>query len=212
MKQIGKRCPVFITAVLLAALITACAGKKETIVIEEDSRAALNADQAEETEEVTLPAHEEAPVVLYVHVCGAVMSEGVYALPEGARIGDALALAGGAKEEADTAAINLAQYLQDGMKIYVPSAEETRGIPKAELAAAYSGGTGTFTDAGAVRININTASLQELMRLNGIGERYAQAIIEYREARGAFQRIEDIKQVHGIGDKTFERIKDFIIV
>lgn len=209
MRNILQRLAVFMTVTLAAIAFAGCGGKKETIILEEDSTTALTAQNAEDQAAEPLPAQKETTVVLYVHVCGAVEREGVYALGEEARIADAVVSAGGAKEDADTAAINLAERVSDGMKVYVPFAHETEGLAKGSYAA---GATGSFADAGSGKININTATAEELKRLNGIGERYAALIIAYREANGAFSSIEDIKKVHGIGEKTFAKIQDMIIV
>lgn len=142
-----------------------------------------------------------------VHVCGSVREEGVYFLSEDARISDAIAAAGGFKEDASTSYLNLAARITDGMKIYVPSLEEvTRGdIPK-DNENAMPGMTGDG------RININTAGLEALMTLPGIGETRAGDIIAWRDAHGGFSEITDIMNVSGIKEAMFERIKDRICV
>lgn len=208
MRLFFKRLAVCVTAMLLCAVVIGCGGKKETIVIEEDSVMRSDATGLPEAGVEEVPDAMEEPVVLYVHVCGAVEREGVYELNEGARIADAVFLAGGAKDEADTSAVNLAGRVTDGMQVYVPREEETAGMVRASFLPE---GSGSLANADG-KININTATAEELMRLNGIGERYAMEIVSYRESNGAFSSIEDIKKVHGIGEKTFEKLKDFIIV
>ncbi|KAB7709209.1 hypothetical protein F9802_00720 [Bacillus aerolatus] len=156
----------------------------------------------------------QEPAVVMVDIKGAVASPGIYSLKNGERINDAVAKAGGFQKEADRAAINLAQKLQDEMIIYVPKVGEE---PPAELAAANApvqpvkeGAKGSSGGSGA--INLNTATAGELQELPGIGEAKAQAIIDYRETTGAFSKPEDLKNVSGIGEKTFEKLAPLIAV
>lgn len=137
-----------------------------------------------------------------VHVCGAVRSPGVVTLPAGARVQDAIELAGGATAKAELAAVNLAAKVVDGQQIVVPKRGEA---PSAGVAAAAA------PSAGAL-ININTASAAELEELDGVGPATAQAIIDYRTEQGPFGAIEDIMNVPGIGDAKFAAMKDSITV
>lgn len=149
--------------------------------------------------EITLPT-PTTPVGLVVYVTGEVASPGVYTLPIGAsRITDAIEAAGGFTDKADVNSVNLAAPLADGQQVQVPSLEE----PTA------GGDQGAETTS---LININTASLELLQTLSGIGPVKAQAIIDFRLSNGPFQRIEDILQVQGIGEKTFESIRAYITV
>lgn len=144
---------------------------------------------------------------MYVDVKGAVHDPGVYQIKEGMRLMDAIESAGGFLVSADQSSINLALRLTDQMVIYVPQVGET--IETATLHSALS----TQSDETASDlININTADLAQLQTLNGIGEKKAQEIIRYREENGSFQKIEEILEVSGIGDKTFESLKAFITV
>lgn len=138
---------------------------------------------------------------LYIHVCGCVKNPGLYLLKEGARIGEAIQAAGGLKANADDAAVNLAARLEDGMQVYVPSKQK-------ETAQAGETSVGFREE----KININQAKVEELTSLSGIGESRAQAIIDYREENGLFSSVEDIKNVSGIGEGIFERIKNKITV
>ncbi len=160
------------------------------------------------------PASSPAGEVV-VYVCGAVRSPGLVRLPTGARVADALKRAGGATSGAELAALNLAAKLADGQQIVVPR----RGEAAAAGGAAQAGGpaaAGSSSAAGPAAagapVNINTASLEELDSLTGIGPATAQKIIDYRTANGAFKTIDDIKQVPGIGPAKFEAIKANITV
>ena len=137
-----------------------------------------------------------------VYVCGAVRSPGVVRLPAGARVCDAIELAGGATTAAELAAVNLAAKVIDGQQIVVPE----RGAAPAAAAAGTSSST-----AGAL-VNINTAGIDELEGLQGVGPATAQAIVDYRTEQGPFTAIEDIMDVPGIGDAKFAAIKDAITV
>lgn len=155
-------------------------------------------------EAVTLrPAPTDTPIVVYIS--GAVPRPGVYALPQGARVQDAISAAGGFLADAEKTGINLARQLEDGEQLEIPFAEgASLVIP--------TPGVEVIEPSETELININTASQTELESLPGIGPTTAQKIIEYREANGPFAAIEDIINVSGIGPGTFERIKDLITV
>lgn len=152
------------------------------------------------------PPPTAKPIV--VHVAGAVAQPGVYSLAPGSRVEDAIQAAGGLLPEANGAALNLAAFVQDGERVVAPTLPPaiTPGAP-----AVRSGTAEPLPEAGQL-ININTASKAELESLPGIGPVTAQQIIAYREANGPFAQIEDIMDVPGIGEKTFEQIKDLITV
>ena len=139
---------------------------------------------------------------IYVHICGAVINPGVYQVPAGTRVYQALELAGGSSDDAYLSGINLADKLADGQKVYIPSeGENAEGILSKD-----SG------DVQSVMININTASEAELMTLPGIGQSRAKDIINYRVKNGLFESIDDIMKVSGIKEAAFEKIKDLIKV
>ena len=139
---------------------------------------------------------------IYVHICGAVINPGVYQVPVGTRVYQALELAGGSSDDAYLSGINLADKLADGQKVYIPSeGENAEGILSTD-----SG------DVQSVMININTASEAELMTLPGIGQSRAKDIINYRVKNGLFESIDDIMKVSGIKEAAFEKIKDLIKV
>jgi competence protein ComEA len=151
-----------------------------------------------------LPPPTPAPVL--VHVAGAVSEPGLYSLPHGARVKDAVDLAGGLAEGADSNLINLAKPVSDGMQIWVPSVnvDQIDSNDAAINQQAQNQGQPTR------QININTASQDELESLSGIGPVIAGAIIQYRQEHGAFNEISEIINVSGIGPVVFEKIKPFI--
>lgn len=148
------------------------------------------------------------PGPLAVHVAGAVAKPGVYLLPAGSRVLDAIQAAGDILPAANTDAINLAEPLQDGARITVPEQGQEIADPVSQQAA----GERSITVNPGTLININTATIDELDTLPGIGPVTAEAIIRYREANGLFETIQDILDVPGIGDVTFEKIRHLITV
>lgn len=139
----------------------------------------------------------ELPEIM-VYVCGAVKTPGVYSLTEKDRVVDAITLAGGVTEQAAEEYLNLAAYLQDGQKLYVPTVDEVR-----------------LWDAEEEKknlVNINTADVEGLCTLPGIGESKARDIITYREKQGSFEQVEDIMKVPGIKEYLFLKIEDYITI
>ena len=132
---------------------------------------------------------------IYVHVLGAVVAPGLYELHEGDRAVDAVAAAGGFAEGADETQLNLARVLVDGEQIVVPLLGEV--VP---------------AEAGDGRVNLNTADQAQLETLPRVGPALAQRILDWREANGRFSAIEDLLGVTGIGDKTYEGLKDLVTV
>lgn len=181
-----------------------------------------------ENGETAMPAVDENAdqLSICVYVCGAVQNAGVYTLAPGSRVYEAIAAAGGLTEEAEPRALNQAQLLEDGQQITVYTREEietvgsnsgsrTAGLPADGLsgeAAGGDGGAGSDSEAGAGLVNLNTAGREELMTLSGVGEARAAAIIAYREQNGGFTSPEEIMQIEGIGEKSYERLKDRITV
>ena len=146
------------------------------------------------------------PSSLVVDVDGAVLNPGVYELAADARVNDAIQAAGGLTSEADAAAINRAALLTDGQKVYVPHVGEE--VETTAGAATPASPGGASSDAGPV--NINTASVDDLDTLPGVGPSTAQAIVDDRTQNGAFASIEDIMRVSGIGEKKYEKLKGLI--
>ncbi len=164
------------------------------------------------------PTAESADIL--VHVCGNVNSPGVYSLSPGSRIYEAVEMAGGFTEEADNSLINLADRLTDGMQIYVPALTEDENETARQYIRPAEGApetgadlnTGTGSGNAGSRVNINTASKDELMTLSGVGESRADAIIAYRTENGSFASTEEIMNISGIKDGLFGKIKDKITV
>lgn len=149
------------------------------------------------------PKPEATTSLVHVHVAGAVVNPGVYGLPEGAYLQQAIDAANGTLPGARTDLLNLAALLIDGQRVYVPSQDEQTELESNQRSMEIEAG-GT--------ININTASLEELVSLPGIGEVRAKAIIAYRTENGYFMTIEDLLKVNGIGSVTFEEIREYITV
>ena len=147
-----------------------------------------------------------------MYVCGAVRSPGVVRLPDGARVTDALEVAGGPTAKAELAAVNLAAPVTDGQQIVVPERGAVAAAPAAGGARARRPREAPWATAPAALININTASAEELDALDGVGPSTAQKIIDYRTANGGFKTIEEIKEVPGIGDAKFAAMQDSITV
>jgi competence protein ComEA len=145
---------------------------------------------------------------IMVDVRGAVAKPGVYSLPAGSRVQDALAQAGDVLPNAETRSFNLARKVNDGEQIYVPTVGEATVAPPVTPGKGVQSNAATKTPIG--KINLNTATLEELDLLPGIGPAIAQRIIDYREQNGAFKQIEDLKKVRGIGDAMFGQIKDLV--
>ena len=141
--------------------------------------------------------------VIFVDIKGAVKNPGVYQMKVGDRVKDALDAAGGLTAEADSQKVNLAKRLEDQMVIVVPKVgEEAEEIPTGETRK-------EATKEG--KVNINTATVEELKTLKGVGEKKAEAIIEYRKKNGSFQTKEDLMKVRGIGKKLFESFQERIV-
>ena len=161
----------------------------------------------------TESAETEEPKTIFVYVCGAVVSPGVYPIPEGSRVCDLFQKAGGLTEEAAEDYWNQARVLTDGDMIYVPTEEEAKERSEEEwMSAAGSGNTQDTSGEKNKKVNINTASKEELMTLPGIGESKAIAILNYRQEKGKFSTIEDLKEIPGIKDGVFSKIEDYITI
>jgi len=163
-----------------------------------------------EVEENTISNEETVEQEIIIHVTGAVKNQGIIKTNKGARIADAIDAAGGTTNEADLSKINLAYEVEDGEKIYVPNINDEIN---AETVTQEAGENVLESNsAKSIKVNINSATQTELETLSGIGPSTALKIINYREENGEFNKIEDIKNVPGIGDVKFENLKDSICV
>lgn len=171
-----------------------------------------------EDEEDILPEESEASTdkeeqiaeslkEIIVDIKGQVKIPGVYHMEEGSRIIDVIEKAGGLLDESETTAVNFAQLLSDQMVIYVPKIGEDIPVESTISQEIAEGG-----EQEQSKININEADKEALMTLNGIGDSKAENILAYREENGLFKSIEDIKNVSGIGEATFNNLKDSIVV
>ena len=161
--------------------------------------AAVSKDSVFEKEE---PLEQD---LITVDVKGAVKAPGIYDLPVGSRVNDAVQKAGGLTEQADSKSLNLAQKVSDEALVYVPTKGE-------EAASQQSGSGATSSTSKEKKVNLNKASLEELKQVKGLGGKRAQDIIDHREANGKFKSVDELKKVSGIGAKTIEKLKDYVTV
>jgi len=152
---------------------------------------------------------ETAPAEIVVHVAGAATQPGVYRLPLGSRVADAVAAAGGALGSAATDAVNLARLLVDGEQVYLPTHDEAMSGEVGGSGSGSIGSGGSVGSSGGL-VNINTASASELDALPGIGPSTAQKIVDDRESNGPFGRAEDLMRVPGIGESKYNALKDLV--
>ena len=154
--------------------------------------------------------------LVIIHITGSVKNPGIVKLKDGSRIEDAIEAAGGLTENADITNVNLAYVLDDGVKIRIPSITDEKNGDEQILEEGSGENiieeTNMTLGASTKEVNINKATETELQSLPGIGASLASRIIEYRNQNGKFSKIEDIKNVNGIGDSKYDNIKDFITV
>lgn len=195
---------ICVSALISPAGLTGCASRRPVLIDYEAQSAEASSTgesaQAKETASGGKTKREDRQICVFV--CGAVCSEGVYYLPAGARVCDAVEAAGGFTGEADTAFVNQAALLADEQKLWIPTRDESRAMPQQS-----SAGTAGENDG---RIDINTADLQQLMQIPGIGEVKAADIIKYREEHGKFGDISEIMNVNGIGEASFNKMEPYI--
>lgn len=214
---------IIIILLLLSILISFLYINKKTIVVKKEIKYENKVEEKDNSNKIK------------IDLKGAVNSPGVYELEEGMRVIDAINMAGGLLDTADTTILNLSKKLIDEMTIIIYTKEEIKNYQDKNKTTEYvyvevdscpdkinqacitpykseTNKSDTSVDDKAELISINTATLEELQTLNGIGESKAKAIIQYREENGNFSTIEDIKKVSGIGDSAFEKIKDNITI
>lgn len=195
-------------------LLCGCASTNDELSIEfsgtyDDMGADINNENYTKMTEVS--DGEDDITMVYIYVCGAVELPGVYQLKKGSRLYEAVEMAGGMAADADDVSLNMAREIIDGEQIVILTQSETAMLK--ETGAYPFGGLpqGMAAEKSGL-VNINTADKSELTTVSGIGESRAQAIIDYRESNGSFKSIEDIKNVEGIKDGLFAKIKDKITV
>lgn len=158
---------------------------------------------------------EEAKEIA-IHITGEVKKTGIIYLKEGSRIVDAIEKAGGTTKNVDLSKVNLAYVLQDGQKLYIPNKKDKINEYISDGGGqnvVYSADASSNTEMNkSKKININTAGKEELQKISGIGPSLAEKIISYRNSNGKFKKIEDIKNVNGIGENKYRNIKDSICI
>ncbi|EEU93694.1 MULTISPECIES: helix-hairpin-helix domain-containing protein [Enterococcus] len=209
LKQLPKKWLLLGSGVFMVILITLLVG----IYLMVNKEPRVDTTMWEETsltttaEVATDATKERAETMIYVDIKGAVKVPGIYQLKNQQRIWDALALAGGVSEEADTTQVNYAQKVKDQMIIYVPKKGEP--VPQSLETLQESAPAQQNQEE---KINLNTATEAELQTISGIGAKKAQEIIRFRDEQGPFKTVEELKNVPGIGEKTVERLKDMLTV
>lgn len=233
---------VWLCALLVGVLVSSdgCSAKKEILLehsigteesaaqeedpsdVEEAEREAQDSESQEGLRQSGSVAQQEVlseTAVIYVYICGEVQDPGVYEMRPADRVYTLIDRAGGLTDEADEKAVNQADILTDGQMIYIPSTEETEGQSAVQAGTGSYGVRGSGQQEGTAadgqtdgKVNINTANLDELMTLPGIGESKAKNILSYRETHGTFGSIEEIMNVDGIKEGTYTKMKDRITV
>lgn len=156
-------------------------------------------------------SQESQPELIYVYVCGSVNEPGVYEVREGSRVHELIALAGGFAEDAYTLSVSMAKTVTDGQTLYVPNLDEAEDdVAGSRLSGSVTGDDDIYGQK--TKININTASVEQLMTLKGIGESRARDIVDYRTRNGSFKKTEDVMKVSGIKEAAYSKIKDDICV
>jgi len=207
---------LLLTAACLCITFGGCADRTVRF-LEQNTEAAGPAGNENEEAAPEIPEQENqlteekdiSPEMIYVDVCGAVKNPGVYALPSGSRVYEAVGLAGGFTEDACGHAVNQAGILDDAVQLYIPTLEE---YSESGTGGGNTVETSGLPDSGNGLININTAGMDQLCGLPGIGESKAAAILSYREQYGPFGSVDELMQVSGIKEGTLEKIRELITV
>ena len=198
--------------ILLIGILSACGSDTADYVDVSQNTETESGNTEKESSVEDSVADSEITADIYVYVCGAVTTPGVYAIPDGSRICDLFALAGGLRSDAAKDYWNQARILVDGEMIYVPTIEEAAERSEEEKEVAGSTTGQTQEPEKEKKVNINTASKEELMTLPGIGESKADAILAYRERYGHFLEPEELMEIEGIKEAVFSKIKDYIVI
>lgn len=191
----GKCVFLYLLCILAGFSLTACHNSQE----KKEEWLMIEAEKTTESTEKSIAVQEEN---ICIYLCGEVKRPDVYEFPKGARVKDAVEAANGFTKKADQNSINLARLLVDGEQIVVPE--------KGKIQINEKSASGIVDDTN--KLDINTATKEQLMELTGVGEAKAEAILTYREKKGRFQSIEEIKEIRGIKDGVFQKFKDLITV
>lgn len=207
--------------VIAAVLFFWFSGKGEDVTLTDSKPDASEVQMQEEVTDGDGAAAKEVSAAagkIFVDIGGEVAAPGVYEVTEGTRLFEVINRAGGLTEEADIDVINRAETVYDGQKILIASYEETKngknpaGAGSGQMTGGSAGSAQGADNTDGEKVNINTADSAELQSIPGIGPSKADRIIEYRNTQGRFNTIDDIKNISGIGNKTFESIKKYIVV
>lgn len=147
---------------------------------------------------------------IYVHVCGAVVNPGVYQVEPGTRLNNLISLSGGFREDAAKDYMNLAATVFDGERIYIPTLDEVKELPATEYQLGEQ--SNRQNEVSNTLVNINTADVNELMTLPGIGQAKAESIVDYRTSKGNFQSKEELMEIPGIKEGLFQKLADKVTV
>lgn len=204
-------CGIVLLGIAVFLLVIQQEKEDKELLIETLSTTEVTVDTKKEQEQAN---NESKSTKIYVDISGAVKQPGVYQLPEGSRLFDLLKQAGGLTEDAAIQTVNQAMIIQDQQKIIILTQNQGQSLDTENI-----NNNGHLEEKSdeksskeAGKININQADLTQLQQLSGIGEKKAQAIIDYRNENGSFKTIEDLAKVTGIGEKTVEKLRDSITI
>ena len=203
-------CGIVLLGIAVFLLVTQQEKEDKELLIETSSTTEVTVDTKKEQDQAN---DESKSAKIYVDISGAVKQPGVYQLSEGARLFDLLKQAGGLTEDAAIQTVNQAMIIQDQQKIIILTQAQAESLDTENI---NNGNLEEKSDENspkdAEKLNINQADLTQLQQLSGIGEKKAQAIIDYRNENGSFKTIEDLAKVTGIGEKTVEKLRDSITI
>jgi len=208
---IGAAVVLLLAALGVTVTVTAIEQVGHSVEVGADPGGGGSTGSAPEVTGSAPPTAGEDPVI-FVHVLGAVAQPGLFEVAEGARVVDAVAAAGGLLPTADQTGVNLARLVSDGEQLYIPALGEVVPGEAGATPGGSGAGTGGAGSGTAATVNLNTATAADLDTLPRIGPAMAQRILDYREAEGRFDSVEDLRNVTGIGEKTFAALKDLVSV